>query len=266
MRRTPISPGGDNNDDAVTGTPDNQTTRDQYDMNMKKALLAVAVSGAVLTCLPGYAADSGLKTDEQKFSYVVGVQIGNNLIRQGLNDVDLKAMNQAISDVLKGHELRLTQDEMKAAYEAKQLKMKAEHDAMAAKAKTAEAKFLAENKTKPGVKTLDSGIQYKVLKEGNGKKPTLDDSVTVNYRGSLINGTEFDSSYKRGQPATFALASIIEGWKQVLPLMSVGSKWQVVIPSELAYGERGAGSKIGPNETLIFEIELVGIEPPKKAE
>ena len=219
-------------------------------MNMKKALFAVAVSGAVLTCLPGYAADSGLKTDEQKFSYVVGVQIGNNLMRQGLNDIDLKAMNQAISDVLKGHELRLTQDEMKAAYEAK----------------AAEAKFLAENKTKPGVKTLDSGIQYKVLKEGNGKKPTLDDSVTVNYRGSLINGTEFDSSYKRGQPATFALASIIEGWKQVLPLMSVGSKWQVVIPSELAYGERGAGSKIGPNETLIFEIELVGIEPPKKAE
>ncbi len=210
-----------------------------------------------------YAADASLKTDDQKFSYLIGLQIGENLKSQGIENVDVKALGLAIDDVMKEHKFRLTPEEMKAVAEAAKKKMMAAREAEAAKAKEAEAKFLAENKSKPGVKTLPSGIQYKVLKEGSGAKPTLEDSVTVNYAGSLLNGTEFDSSYKRGQPATFAVNSIIEGWKQVLPLMKVGSKWQVVIPSELAYGERGAGGKIGPNETLIFDIELLGIEPKK---
>lgn len=229
-----------------------------------KRIAWVAVTGGLMLCSASlYAADASLKTDDQKFSYLIGLQIGENLKSQGIENVDVKALGLAIDDVMKEHKFRLTPEEMKAVAEAAKKKMMAAREAEAAKAKEAEAKFLAENKSKPGVKTLPSGIQYKVLKEGSGAKPTLEDSVTVNYAGSLLNGTEFDSSYKRGQPATFAVNSIIEGWKQVLPLMKVGSKWQVVIPSELAYGERGAGGKIGPNETLIFDIELLGIEPKK---
>ena len=126
--------------------------------------------------------------------------------------------------------------------------------------------FLATNKAKQGVVTLPSGLQYKILKEGTGPKPTATDSVVCNYRGTLINGTEFDSSYKRGQPATFPVVGVIKGWTEALQLMPVGSKWQLVIPSSLAYGERGAGGDIGPNATLIFEVELMSIQEKPKAE
>ena len=136
----------------------------------------------------------------------------------------------------------------------------AERGAQGEKAKQAGEKFLAENKTKPGVKTLDDGIQYKIIKEGTGKKPTAESSVVAHYRGTLIDGTEFDSSYKRGEPATFPLNGVIKGWQEVLPMMADGSEWQVYIPSELAYGSRGAGANIGPNETLIFDIELIDVK------
>ena len=124
--------------------------------------------------------------------------------------------------------------------------------------------FLAANKSKEGVVTLPSGLQYKVLKEGTGPKPSATDSVACNYRGTLINGTEFDSSYKRGQPATFAVNGVIKGWTEALQLMPVGSKWQLFIPADLAYGERGAGADIGPNSTLIFEVELLSIQAKGK--
>jgi FKBP-type peptidyl-prolyl cis-trans isomerase FklB len=123
--------------------------------------------------------------------------------------------------------------------------------------------FLAANKTKEGVVTLPSGLQYKILQEGTGPKPTASDTVVCNYRGTLLNGTEFDSSYKRGQPATFAVGQVIHGWTEALQLMTVGSKWQLFIPPDLAYGPRGAGNDIGPNATLVFEVELVSIQPKK---
>ena len=122
--------------------------------------------------------------------------------------------------------------------------------------------FLAENKSKDGITTLPSGVQYKVVMEGKGKKPTAKDSVVAHYRGALIDGTEFDSSYSRGEPATFPVTGVIPGWQEILPMMPVGSKWQVFIPSELAYGTRGAGANIGPNETLVFDIELLEIKTP----
>jgi FKBP-type peptidyl-prolyl cis-trans isomerase FklB len=124
--------------------------------------------------------------------------------------------------------------------------------------------FLAENKKKEGVKTLPSGLQYKVVKAGSGKKPKLDDTVTVHYRGTLIDGTEFDSSLRRGKPATFPVSGVIPGWTEALPLMEEGAKWQLFIPPKLAYGERGAGSLIAPNATLIFEVELISIQENKR--
>jgi FKBP-type peptidyl-prolyl cis-trans isomerase len=135
---------------------------------------------------------------------------------------------------------------------------------VADKNKTEGAAFLAANKSKPGVVTLPSGLQYKILKEGTGPKPTASDTVACNYRGTLINGTEFDSSYKTGQPATFPVSGVIKGWTEALQLMPVGSKWQLFIPSDLAYGNRGAGADIGPDTTLIFEVELLSIQDKSK--
>jgi FKBP-type peptidyl-prolyl cis-trans isomerase FklB len=137
------------------------------------------------------------------------------------------------------------------------------HEAGAAARKEGDA-FLAANKTKEGVVTLPSGLQYKILTEGKGPKPTASDTVTCNYRGTLINGTEFDSSYKAGNPVSFPVSGVIKGWTEALQLMPVGSKWQLFIPADMAYGDRGAGADIGPGETLIFEVELVSIEEAKK--
>ena len=228
-------------------------------MNIKFNLATALCAGIFLTATPAFSADD-LKTDDQKFSYAIGFQIGQNLKSQGLSDVDVKALSQAVSDVLQGKDLKLTMEQMQEAVKAKQDKMMAARDAKGEQAKVAGEKFLAENKSKPGIKTLDNGIQYKVVTEGKGDKPTADSSVVAHYRGTLIDGTEFDSSYKRGEPATFPLNGVIKGWQEVLPLMPTGSKWQVFIPSELAYGTRGAGANIGPNETLIFDIELLEIK------
>jgi FKBP-type peptidyl-prolyl cis-trans isomerase FklB len=218
---------------------------------------------AVLACLCAVAAysddKSGFTTDKQKFSYAVGHQIAENIKSRKL-DVDPKALTQAIQDDLTGAPSKLSVPEMQAAFAAYQQKQLEERMALATKNKEAGDKFLAENKKKQGVVALPSGLQYRVIKAGNGQKPKVSDTVVVNYRGTLINGEEFDSSYARGQPASFELANIIKGWQEVLPLMPVGSKWQVVIPPDLAYGERGAGDAIGPNETLVFEIELLSIK------
>jgi FKBP-type peptidyl-prolyl cis-trans isomerase FklB len=205
------------------------------------------------------AADITPKTDKEKFSYALGFQIGQSFKRDGIA-VDADVLAQAIKDVMSGAKLKLSMDEMRTAFQAVQKKQQAEHAAQAKAAKEKGEAFLAANKKKPGVIELPSGVQYKIIKSGKGAQPKANGSVTANYRGTLINGEEFDSSYKRGEPATFKTNQVIPGWREILPMMHVGDKWEVFIPSNMAYGEKGAGGKIGPNETLVFEIELLKVE------
>ena len=214
---------------------------------------------ASLALISSNAGAADLKTTKEKYSYAIGFQIGNGLKRDNA-DVDVEAIKQGIMDVLSGAKTKISMEEMQAAVMETQQAQQAARQAGGDKAKKAGEKFLAENKKKKGVKTLKSGIQYKVIKEGKGAKPTAADSVVAHYKGTLVDGTEFDSSYKRGEPATFGVGQVIKGWQEVLPLMAAGSKWQVFIPSDLAYGEGGAGGSIGPNETLIFDIELLEVK------
>ncbi len=213
-----------------------------------------------------------LTTRKDKFSYALGMNIGSglgaNLKRQSV-EVDWNLVSQGLKDSAAGSKTRLTDDEAKAVLtevqnelqKQQQEKMKVASE----KNKTEGEAFLAANKSKEGVVTLPSGLQYKILTTGTGPKPTASDSVVCNYRGTLINGTEFDSSYKRGQPATFGLGQVIKGWTEALQLMPVGSKWQLFIPSNLAYGERGEPrGGIEPNATLIFEVELLSIQDKTK--
>jgi FKBP-type peptidyl-prolyl cis-trans isomerase FklB len=215
---------------------------------------------------------TALTTSKQKASYAIGMNWGTGLHRQGI-DVDSAALIQGMKDALAGGKTLLTEDEARSALMQLQKEMQEKQQAKAAAEGDANKKegdaFLAANKTKEGVVTLPSGLQYKILKEGNGPKPTASDSVVCNYKGTLINGTEFDSSYKRGEPATFPVTGVIKGWTEALQLMPVGSKWQLFIPPDLAYGPRGTpGGPIGPNATLIFEVELISIKdknpPPDK--
>ncbi len=196
-----------------------------------------------------------LKNQKEKVSYIFGLNIGNSMRMQSI-DIDPNILAKGIAVALAGAKPVLTDQEIQETMVAFQKEM------MAKEKERGEA-FLAENKKKEGVKTLPSGLQYKVIKAGTGKKPKLNDTVTVHYRGTLINGTEFDSSYKRGQPATFQVSGVIPGWTEALQLMEQGAKWQLFIPSNLAYGERGAGGVIGPNATLIFELELISIQEKK---
>ena len=220
----------------------------------------------------GTAAAVPLKTRKEKFSYALGMNIGTNLgntLKKQSVEVDWNLVSQGLKDATTtGAKTRLTEDEAKAVLtEVQNEARKEQQEKMqeaAAKNKTEGEAFLAANKAKDGVVTLPSGLQYKILTAGTGPKPTASDSVVCNYRGTLINGTEFDSSYKRGQPATFGVGQVIKGWTEALQLMPVGSKWQVVIPSSLAYGDRGAGAEIGPNATLIFEVELLSIQEKAK--
>lgn len=206
------------------------------------------------------AADGKYKTEKERLSYAIGMQIGGSLKQQGFTDIDPVVLGQAISDVLAGKKPEVSMEDMQAAIQAFQQRKTAEREAAGKVAKEAGDKYRAENKKKKGVKVTKDGIQYEILKKGKGKKPTVNDTVTVHYTGKLINGKVFDSSVERGHPATFPLNGVIKGWTEILPMMSVGSKWRIVIPPELAYGERGAGNVIGPNETLIFEIELLSIK------
>jgi FKBP-type peptidyl-prolyl cis-trans isomerase FklB len=201
----------------------------------------------------------GLKTDKQKFSYTAGYQIGQNLKRQNL-DLDSKTFSQGVQDAITNAKPRLKPEEMQAAVQAQQKKDMDKQAAVAKKNLDAGQAFLEANKKKDGVVTLPSGLQYKVVTEGKGKQPKSTDTVVAHYRGTLINGTEFDSSYQRNEPATFPVGGVIKGWQEALPLMKEGSKWQVYIPSDLAYGPRGAGAGIGPNEVLIFDIELLSVK------
>lgn len=204
-----------------------------------------------------------LKTPKDKASYAIGLNIGKGLHRDSV-DVDPNILLRGLRDALADRKPLLTDEEAKAAMVAIQSDLRKKQEAKMEMAgegnkKLGEA-FLTENKTKDGIVTLPDGLQYKILKEGTGPKPSATDSVVCNYKGTLIDGTEFDSSYKRGQPATFPVGQVIKGWTEILQLMPVGSKWQVFVPSDLGYGIRGAGGSIGPNSTLIFEIELLSIQ------
>ena len=210
-----------------------------------------------------------LKTQKEKASYALGMKIGGDLKRQGVGaSVDAALTARGLKDALSGSKALITEDEEKAALTQLQTQVRGQMEAKAHEAGAANRKegdeFLAANKSKEGVVTLPSGLQYKILKAGTGPKPTANDTVSCNYRGTLINGKEFDSSYKRGQPATFPVNGVIKGWTEALQLMPVGSKWQLFIPSDLAYGDRGAGADIGPGATLIFEVELLSIEDKSK--
>ena len=213
------------------------------------------------------AAPLALKTQKDKFSYALGMKMGANLQRQSV-PVDATILARGLKDGLAGGKTLLTDAEAQAAITAVQDEMRKQQQEKMKQAGEVNKKegtdFLAANKGKDGVVTQPSGLQYKILTEGKGPKPTASDSVVCNYRGTLINGTEFDSSYKRGQPATFPVGGVIKGWTEALQLMPVGSKWQLFIPPDLAYGERGAGADIGPDSTLIFEVELLSIEDKSK--
>ena len=204
-----------------------------------------------------------LKTPKEKLSYALGMDLGNQFKSQSV-EIDPDLFTKALKDVFSGGKLQMTEEQARAAIAELQKDMMQKQQAQAAvageKNKAEGQAFFAKNKTAQGVVTLPSGLQYKILKAGEGKKPTGDDTVVCHYRGTLINGTEFDSSYKKNEPVTFPLKGVIKGWTEALQLMPVGSKWQLFIPSELAYGDRGAGGAVPPNATLIFEVELLSIK------
>ena len=208
-----------------------------------------------------------LKTQKDKQSYAMGMNLAMGLQRQGVT-LDPALVARGMKDASAGGKTLLTEDEVRTTLQQLQsdIRQKMEskaHEAAGANRKEGEA-FLAANKTKEGVVALPSGLQYKILKEGTGPKPKASDTVTCNYRGTLINGNEFDSSYKRGQPASFPVGGVIKGWTEVLQLMPVGSKWQLFIPADLAYGDSPPTRDIGPGDTLIFEVELLSIAEQKK--
>jgi FKBP-type peptidyl-prolyl cis-trans isomerase FklB len=208
-------------------------------------------------------APPALTTQKDKFSYALGMNLGTSLKKQAV-PVDPAILARGLKDALAGGKTALTEDQARATLMEVQTELrKKQQEQMQAEGEVSKkegAEFLAANKGKDGVVTLPSGLQYKVLTQGTGPKPAATDSVVCNYRGTLINGTEFDSSYKRGEPASFPVNGVIKGWTEALQLMPVGSKWQLFIPSELAYGERSPAPEIGPNSTLIFEVELLSIQ------
>ncbi|MBA3962272.1 MAG: FKBP-type peptidyl-prolyl cis-trans isomerase [Chthoniobacterales bacterium] len=230
---------------------------------MKKSFIIIALSLAFAPFSP--AQDPKLNDQKEKVSYSIGLDIGGTLKRQ-LIDVNEELLNRGIKDGLSGGKPLLTDEQVKEVMAAFQKDMIAKQAAVkkasGEKNSAAGKKFLEANKAKDGVKTTASGLQYKVEKEGSGPLPKATDTVKVNYRGTTIDGKEFDSSYKRNEPATFPVNRVIKGWTEALQLMKVGSKYHLVIPSDLAYGERGAGQDIGPDSTLVFDVELLGIEPP----
>jgi FKBP-type peptidyl-prolyl cis-trans isomerase len=204
-----------------------------------------------------------LQTQQQKVSYSLGLDIGRTLRMQQI-EADPDIIVRGIQDGLSGAQPLLTDEQIQQVMQRLQQEVVARETekakALGAKNQQEGERFLAENKKRQGVVTLPSGLQYRVLKMGSGKRPKATDMVTTHYRGTLLDGSEFDSSYKRGEPASFQLNQVIPAWTEALQLMPVGSKWELYVPAQLAYGERGAGTDIGPNATLIFEVELLGIE------
>jgi len=234
-----------------------------------KVFLTVVVGIMVLAGQVFAEEQAVLKNEKDKVSYSIGVDIGARMKKQSI-DVDMDILARGLKDAYSGSKTLMTEQEVHETLAAYQKEMMAKQQErmkiMGEKNKKEGEAFLAANKKKEGVITLPSGFQYKAIKEGTGKTPKATDTVTVNYRGTLIDGTEFDSSYKRGQPATFRVNGVIAGWTEALQLMKEGSKWELFIPANLAYGERGAGAAIGPNAVLIFEVELISVKPAESGE
>lgn len=223
----------------------------------------IVVSALMLLMVTGVAyASEKPSTKQDKVSYAIGMNIATNMKAQGL-DVDADQLAAGLKAVLKGEETQLTREEMgevlTAFQQEMQMKQMAEAAAAAAKAEKAGKEFLAANSKKEGVVTLESGLQYKVLTEGTGATPKEDSKVKVHYKGTLIDGKVFDSSYDRGEPVEFPVNRVIKGWTEALQLMKVGDKWQLVIPADLAYGEQGAPPTIPPNAVLVFDVELLEV-------
>jgi len=231
-------------------------------MAHQKWILAAAI--VLLTSFAAAQDAPELKTDKDKFSYALGMNFGENFRKQGL-DLDPAVFAKAFGESFNGEKTAMTDQEVQTLLMAAAQEIRKKQTALQAEKGEAAKKegdaFLAANKTKDGVVTLPSGLQYKILKAGTGEKATLDDTVKCNYKGTLINGTEFDASEKHGGPLTFPVKGVIAGWTEALQLMPVGSKWQLFVPSNLAYGPQGPAD-IGPNATLIFEVELVSIQKP----
>lgn len=227
---------------------------------MKRIVILLLVAVTAGAFLP---ACGKLNNDKAKVSYAIGQQIGTGL-QQIKDEIDLSAVKQGLDDAVNGREPKLGMEEARQVLQDFQRNMMSRRPGMDPASADRNAKegaaFLAENAKKPGVKTTASGLQYKVIKQGSGPKPKATDKVKVDYKGTLIDGKEFDSSYRRGMPAVFPVSGVIKGWIEGLQLMPVGSKYQLFIPSNLAYGETGQGQDIGPNSTLVFEVELHGIE------
>lgn len=231
-------------------------------------VVCCTVVGLALLAGSAFAEEpQALKTQKEKVSYIIGTDIGNNFKKQGI-DIEPDILMKGLRDVLSGNKPLLGEKEtteIMTAYRQEIMTKQAEATKVAGEKNKKEGEaYLASNSQKEGVKTLPSGLQYKVLAAGSGKSPKPADTVVVNYRGMLIDGTEFDSSYKRGQSATFPVNGVIPGWTEALQLMQEGAKWQLVLPSAIAYGERGAGGSIGPNAVLIFEVELVAVKESVK--
>ncbi len=243
--------------------PDLELTLEE--ISFMKYFIAIVLVGFVAPAL-GLAQDKPvqLKDLKDKASYSVGLNIGTNFKRQNV-ELNPEALLAGVKDALSGKKPLLTQTEVREVMASWSKEMSEKQKAMADKNLADGEKFLAANAKKQGVKTTPSGLQYKVLKEGTGAQPKAGDTVTVDYRGSLIDGTEFDSSYKRGQSTTFPVNGVIPGWTEALQLMKVGSKFQLFIPSKLAYGDRVVGPEIPANSTLVFEVELKGIQPAPSA-
>jgi FKBP-type peptidyl-prolyl cis-trans isomerase FklB len=233
---------------------------------MKGRILGVSLAAGIVLMAAGCGAGEKkieLNDQKAKVSYGIGMSLGTDFKAQGI-EIDPDVMARAIKDVTAGGKTLMTEEEVRKVIADFQQELVAKQEAKAKEGaiknlKDGEA-FLAENSKKEGVITLPSGLQYKVEKNGTGKKPGPNDSVTVHYKGTLIDGSEFDSSYKRGEPVSFPVGGVIPGWTEALQLMEEGSKWQLFIPANLAYGERGAGAQIGPNSTLIFDVELLNVK------
>jgi FKBP-type peptidyl-prolyl cis-trans isomerase FklB len=228
-------------------------------MNKKIFALAICFSTVTLLSCEGQKGKSSvsLKTSADSVSYSIGASIGSNMKKDGLDSLNLDIMKEAIRSAIKGDSLlidAMTSQSVIQNYLSEKQKQKGDANVAVGK------KFLEENKSKPGVKVLPDGLQYMVIKEGTGAMPTANDTVSVHYHGTLIDGTVFDSSVERGEPAEFPVGAVIKGWTEALQMMKVGSKYKLFIPPDLAYGDRAAGPKIGANSTLIFEVELLSIK------
>jgi len=227
---------------------------------MRKLSSVICVAALFAQALPGIAADKPeLRTEQEKNGYSTGYDIGRSVQRQ-IADIDVESMARGVKDAMTGAAPALPEQEIQQRFAS--VRQESARKILEKNKKDGEA-FLARNKGEKGVKTTASGLQYKVITAGKGQQPTAEDTVTVNYRGTLIDGTEFDSSYKRNQPATFPVKGVIPGWTEALQLMKEGSKWMLYLPPAIAYGERGAGNMIAPNAALIFEVELLSINKAK---